>query len=75
MNAICNSGVKWQLQRIPLAAIIVDPALQQRAAGTSQDIVADYAEALAHGKRTSSRKPRAFRTVRILTKSTPPRWL
>jgi hypothetical protein len=49
MNAICNSGVKWQLQRIPLAAIIVDPALQQRAAGTSQDIVADYAEAMRDG--------------------------
>jgi hypothetical protein len=28
----------------------------------------------AHGKRTSSRKPRVFRTVRISTKSTPLRW-
>jgi hypothetical protein len=34
---------------VPLAAITVDPAVQQRAAGTSQDIVADYAEAMRDG--------------------------
>lgn len=49
MNAIGNSEAEWQLQRIPLAAIIVDPAIQQRAAGTSQDVVADYAEAMRDG--------------------------
>jgi uncharacterized ParB-like nuclease family protein len=49
MNAICNSETAWQLQRIPLAAITVDPAIQQRAAGTSQDVVADYAEAMRDG--------------------------
>jgi hypothetical protein len=49
MNAICNSETTWRLQRIPLAAITVDPAIQQRAAGTSQDVVADYAEAIRDG--------------------------
>jgi ParB-like nuclease domain len=49
MNAIGNSEAEYQLQRIPLAAITVDPEIQQRAAGTSQDIVADYAEAMRDG--------------------------
>jgi ParB-like nuclease domain len=49
MNATGNSEAEYQLQRIPLAAITVDPEIQQRAAGTSQDIVADYAEAMRDG--------------------------
>jgi hypothetical protein len=49
MNAIGNSEAEYQLQRIPLAAITVDPEIQQRAAGTSQEIVADYAEAMRDG--------------------------
>jgi ParB/Sulfiredoxin domain len=48
MNAIGISE-EWQLRCIPLAAITVDPAIQQRAAGTSQDVVADYAEAMRNG--------------------------
>jgi ParB-like nuclease family protein len=49
MNAICNSETTWQLQRIAFAAITVDPAIQQRAAGTSQGVVAEYAEAMRDG--------------------------
>jgi hypothetical protein len=49
MNAICEGEMEWPVQRIPLAAITVDPAIQQRAAGTSPDIVADYAEAMRDG--------------------------
>jgi ParB-like nuclease domain len=49
MNAICNNEVEWQVQRISLAAITVDAAVQQRAAGTSQHVVADYAEAMCDG--------------------------
>jgi ParB-like nuclease domain len=49
MNAIGYSEAEYQLQRIPLAAITVDPEIQQRAAGTSQEIVADYAEAMRDG--------------------------
>jgi hypothetical protein len=49
MNAICDHEVGWQVKRIPLAAIIVDAAIQQRAAGTSKDVVADYAEAMRDG--------------------------
>ena len=37
------------LTRIPLHAIQVDPTVQQRAAGTSQDVVDDYAEAMRNG--------------------------
>jgi len=37
------------LARIPLAAIMVDPTVQQRAAGTSQSVVDDYAEAMRNG--------------------------
>jgi hypothetical protein len=49
MNANGNSEAEWQLRRIPLAAITIDPAIQQRAAGTSPDVVADYAEAMRGG--------------------------
>jgi hypothetical protein len=49
MNAIDNSEAEWQLRRIPLAAITVDPAIQQRAAGTSPGVVADYAESMRNG--------------------------
>ena len=41
MNAVSNSEVEWQVRRIPLNSIQVDPAVQQRAAGTSQDVVDD----------------------------------
>ena len=47
MNAIDNTEV--EVRRIPLAAIIVDPAVQQRAAGTSRAVVAEYAEAMRAG--------------------------
>jgi uncharacterized ParB-like nuclease family protein len=40
---------KSTLTRIPLDAIQVDPSVQQRAAGTSQDVVDDYAEAMRNG--------------------------
>ena len=49
MNAVSNSEMEWQVRRIPLDAITVDPAIQQRAAGTSQDVVDEYAEAMRSG--------------------------
>jgi hypothetical protein len=49
MNAVGNSEVEWQVRRIPLDAITVDPAVQQRAAGTSRDVVDAYAEAMRNG--------------------------
>lgn len=47
MNAADITEV--EVRRIPLAAIIVDPAVQQRAAGTSRAIVSEYAEAMRDG--------------------------
>jgi hypothetical protein len=47
MNAVDDTEV--ELRRIPLAAIIVDPAVQQRAAGTSRAVADDYAEAMRDG--------------------------
>jgi uncharacterized ParB-like nuclease family protein len=49
MNAVNNPEVEWQVRRIPLDAIKVDPAVQQRAAGTSPDAVEAYAEAMRSG--------------------------
>jgi hypothetical protein len=49
MNAVDNSEVEWQRRLIPLAAISVDPAVQQRAAGTFQAVIDDYAEAMRDG--------------------------
>jgi hypothetical protein len=49
MNAVNNPDVEWQVRRIPLDAIQVDPAVQQRAAGTCQDVVDEYAEAMRNG--------------------------
>jgi hypothetical protein len=37
------------LARIPLELIQVDPTVQQRAAGTSQDIIEEYAQAMRDG--------------------------
>ena len=48
MNAASNTEVEWQLY-IRLDAIRVDPAIQQRAAGTSQDVVDEYLEAMRSG--------------------------
>jgi hypothetical protein len=48
MNTIRDTKVEWQV-RLPLNSIRVDPAIQQRAAGTSQDIVDEYAEAMRNG--------------------------
>jgi hypothetical protein len=48
MNAVSNTEVEWQLY-IRFDAIRVDPAIQQRAAGTSQDVVDEYAEAMRSG--------------------------
>jgi hypothetical protein len=47
MNAVDET--ETEVRRIPRTAIIVDPAIQQRAAGTSQDVVADYADAMRDG--------------------------
>ena len=49
MNAVNDPEVEWQVRRIPLDAIQVDPTVQQRAAGTSQDVVDEYAEAMRNG--------------------------
>jgi hypothetical protein len=49
MNAANNPEVEWQVRRIPLDAIRVDPTVQQRAAGTCQDVVDEYAEAMRNG--------------------------
>src|SRR5271163_582188 len=49
MNAVNNPEVEWQVRRIPLESIQVDPNVQQRAAGTSQDVVGEYAEAMRNG--------------------------
>ena len=49
MNAVNNPDVEWQVRRIPLESIRVDPTVQQRAAGTSQDVVDEYAEAIRNG--------------------------
>jgi hypothetical protein len=49
MNAICNNEQECPVRRIPLANIIVDAAVQQRVAGTSRHVVADYAEAMRDG--------------------------
>ena len=49
MNVVDNPEVEWQVRRIPLESIQVDPAVQQRADGTSQDVVDDYAEAMRNG--------------------------
>jgi hypothetical protein len=38
-----------ELRRVPLAAIKIDPAIQQRVAGTSQEVVDDYACAMRDG--------------------------
>jgi hypothetical protein len=49
MNTVGNTEVEWQVRRIPLESIEVDPTVQQRAAGTSQDVVDEYAEAMRNG--------------------------
>jgi len=49
VNAICNTGVECQVRRIPLAALTIDPTVQQRVVGTSEDVVADYADAMRDG--------------------------
>jgi hypothetical protein len=49
MNVICDDELDWPVQRIPFAKITVDAAVQQRAAGKSQHVVADYAEAMSDG--------------------------
>jgi hypothetical protein len=47
MNAVDDTEVEVRL--IPLAAITVDPAVQQRAAGTCRAVVDEYAEAMRDG--------------------------
>jgi hypothetical protein len=49
MTAAGHTELEWQVRRIPLDAIQVDPTVQQRAAGTSQDVVYDYAETMRNG--------------------------
>jgi hypothetical protein len=57
MNTICNTEVEWQVRRIPFDAITVDPAVQQRAAGTSRDVVDEYVEAMRNGVESSGSPP------------------
>jgi uncharacterized ParB-like nuclease family protein len=47
MNTVGNSEV--EVRRIPFDAIQVDQTVQQRAAGTSQDVVDAYLEAMRDG--------------------------
>jgi ParB-like nuclease domain len=49
MNAVNDPDGEGQVQRIPITAIEVDPTVQQRAAGTSQSVLADYAESMHNG--------------------------
>jgi hypothetical protein len=49
MTAAGHTELEWRVRRIPLDAIQVDPTVQQRAAGTFQDVVDDYAEAMRSG--------------------------
>jgi hypothetical protein len=49
MNAVHNPEVEWQVRRIPLDAIQADPTVQQRAAGTSPEVVDGYAGAMRNG--------------------------
>jgi ParB-like nuclease domain len=47
VNTVGNSEV--EVRRIPFDAIHADPDVQQRAAGTSQDVVDEYVEAMRNG--------------------------
>jgi hypothetical protein len=49
MNQIPKVEPGSELRRIPLEAITVDPSVQQRVAGTSQEVVDDYARAMRVG--------------------------
>jgi hypothetical protein len=51
MNTISKLDPAWGLRRIPLAAISIDPSVQQRVAGTARDLVAEYAEAMRAGEK------------------------
>ena len=48
-NQISEFDPASELRRVPLAAISIDPSVQQRAAGTSQEVVEDYARAMRDG--------------------------
>jgi hypothetical protein len=49
MNQIPKVVPASELRQIPLAAIRVDPSVQQRVAGTSQEVVDDYARGMRDG--------------------------
>jgi hypothetical protein len=49
MNEIAKVERTSQLRCIPLAAIALDPSIQQRVEGTSKQVVEDYAEAMQAG--------------------------
>jgi hypothetical protein len=49
VNKNINVKPASELRRIPLAAIKIDPAIQQRVAGTSQEVVDDYARGMRDG--------------------------
>jgi hypothetical protein len=49
MNTITKVESASELRRIPLEAITIDPSVQQRVAGTSQEVVEDYARAMRDG--------------------------
>jgi hypothetical protein len=49
MNEITKVEPASELRRIPLAVIKIDPTIQQRVNGTSEDVVGDYARAMRDG--------------------------
>jgi hypothetical protein len=65
MNEANNPEV--EVRRIPLDEIEVDPAVQQRAAGTSRSVVHDYAEAMRNGT--------AFPPIDVFTNGDGPYYL
>jgi hypothetical protein len=49
VNEISKIRPESELRRVPLAAISIDPSVQQRAAGKSQEVVEDYAPGMRDG--------------------------
>jgi hypothetical protein len=49
MDAISKTELALDLRRIPMAAIKAGPAIQQRVNGTSEEVVAEYAQAMRAG--------------------------
>jgi hypothetical protein len=49
VNEISKIRPESELRRVPLAAISIDPSVQQRVAGTSEEIAEEYAQAMREG--------------------------